>query len=100
MKKIVVLTLMVFFSQTIYAQYIPMLEDGAVWYGNYDLEGWKYNFSITVDGDSLIDGKIYNKLEYTTSDSLLNDETFFWREDTVEQKGVSVSFFKKRHIRV
>ncbi len=83
MKKLIVFFLLLIDTSMIIGQYIPMLKEGTEWYGYYSFEA-KWNSSIVVESDTIINNMKYKKLRsYNNS---VYGGTDFYREDTVEQR--------------
>jgi len=84
MKKHIVFFLLLINIPMLIGQYIPMLKEGAEWYGYWNAEGSKYNSRDVVEGDTIINNKEY-KIIFGYIDSV-HESTAFYREDTVEQR--------------
>lgn len=69
MKNIVVILLAVVGSMAAYAaehEYLPLVEEGKSWHYKYGKTD-KFNSSLTMRGDTLIEGKTYKKVFFSDS---------------------------------
>ena len=84
-KPLLIAACFLFASQALFAQYRTMFENGAAWYAYY--QGLAFgNTQMIVEGDSLINGKLYQVVNYYEDQDTNVSLREHFREDAITQQ--------------